>query len=153
MSDKIFSFNNILKSVVIIGILLVGFSIFYYVVIFIPKRETAKIELSKLEQEAKIEEAKTEQAKQEQITKQQEQEIQNVPEEKPIAPVATKQSSNASARETCFKNADDAYAKALAKENCMKKGYSCSKVTILSITMALQNNRELAKDDCYKKYP
>jgi hypothetical protein len=154
MSDKAFNLSNALKIAAIIGILGISFSIIYYLVVFIPKREAGRIEVAKLEQEAKIEATKAEQDKlqKEQIINQQSEE-KDTPEAQNLAPTAVKQSSNTSAREACLKSADDAYNKKIKKENLCKDGYYCDKAALAQITIALQNDREAAKNDCYRKYP
>lgn len=136
--------DKVIKVSIISAIVLVGFSAFYYYVIFLPQKEQAKLELQK---EASIREALIEQQKLELEQEKQE----SVKREAIIQRALLNNCLNAAEQYTT-----DSFEKVCPGAKTAKAGESLAcrqDVDIVQLIDILNKTEEKEKAECYKKYP
>ena len=120
------------KITTIIAVLIIAFSIFYYLVIFLPQKEQTKLEL---EERLRAEVQKAEEARR-----------QEEEEEKKLNKILL---------EACIESAYDTYIEDWNK-NCRTSGINkrTDDCTLpLNLANSLNDIHKEMKDECFKKYP
>jgi len=142
------------KLAIISSALLVGFSVFYYLVVFLPRREEARIELQKQEQIAKDrrEEARVELQKQEQIAKEmKEEERLRLLRDEQIAN-QRQEKLNRDLLDACLTGAYNSY-NASWESNCRSLGRGSNCLLPSNRVDILETYHKGLKESCYKRYP
>lgn len=133
MKGKI-TLDKIFKLGILLVILLAGFSIFYYFVIFLPQKEEAKLELQK---EASLREA---------LIEQQKLDLQQEEQENAKKELTTQRAL----LNYCLNTAEESGKNAL--EAVCPSG-TCKEGTDISFFQTLDQYIKEMKAECYKKYP
>jgi short subunit fatty acids transporter len=130
------SLNTYLIKILSFSVLLIGITVFYYYVIFLPKQEQAKLDFQIQQEQQKLDaQKKAQQADAEWDA--------NV-----------RASQNRMLLQLCLKNADSAYTFQL-NNYCKPQGLNneCTLPFFFKSVDAIEKQRTDAKNNCYKRYP